>query len=64
MNECFWVENLEKSVNLSLWIDPPNQPKDDFGTFTGKLELKLNKIFDNNPFLVAALGDFNAKSDP
>ena len=49
---------------MSLWIDPPNQPKDDFGTFTGKLELKLNKIFDNNPFLVAALGDFNAKSDP
>ena len=37
--------------------------KDDFETFTGKLELALAKIFESNLFLVTVLEDFNAKSD-
>ena len=36
--------------------------KDDFETFTGNLELSLDKIFDDNPSLVVAW-KFNAKSD-
>ena len=39
----------------------PNQSQDEFETFTNKLELILDKIFETNPFLVIALGDFNAK---
>lgn len=39
-----------------------NQSNDDFKTFPGKSELTLDKVFDNNLFLVAALGDFKAKS--
>lgn len=41
----------------------PSQWKYGFETFTSKLELILDKIFDKNPFLVIALKDFNAKSD-
>ena len=41
----------------------PSHLKDDFEIFIGKLELTFNKVFDNNPFLVVALEDFNAKSD-
>ena len=39
----------------------PNQSQDEFETFTNNLELILDKIFETNPFLVIALGDFNTK---
>lgn len=35
----------------------------DLKTFAVKLELAQNKTFDNNPFLVFELGDFQAKWD-
>ena len=39
----------------------PNQSQDEFETFTKNLELILDNIFETNPFLVIALGDFNTK---
>ena len=39
----------------------PNQSQDEFETFANNLELILDKIFETNPFLVTALGDFKAK---
>ena len=38
-----------------------NQPQDWIETFTNNIELIVDKIFVTNPFLVIALGDFNAK---
>ena len=39
-----------------------SQSQDDAKTFTNNLELILYKIFETNPLLDIALGDFNAKS--
>ena len=47
---------------ISLYRSP-SQSKDEFKTFTRKLEPTLDKTFNNNPFIVITLGDFNAKSD-
>ena len=41
----------------------PSQSKDDFETFLCKLEFTLNKILENNPFLVVPVGYFNTKLD-
>ena len=38
-----------------------SQSQDDAKTFTNNLELILYKIFETNPLLDIALGDFNAK---
>ena len=38
-----------------------NQSQDELETFTNNLELILDKIFETNPFLVIALGNFNTK---
>ena len=39
----------------------PNQCQDSLETFTNNLGLILAKVFEKNPFLVIAPGDFNAK---
>ena len=46
---------------LYLCIDHLINPKCVFETFTNKLELILDKIFETDPFFVIALGDFNAE---
>ena len=40
----------------------PSQSQDLFESFKENLELNLESAVQNNPFLVALLGDFNAKS--
>ena len=60
---CFEIKFGGKICKIITFLRSPSQSKDDFDTFTGKLELTLDNIFDNNPFLVVGLGDFNAKSD-
>ena len=67
------VQYLQKSTCFELKIDnktcyflslyrSPNQSQDDSETFTENLELNLVNLVQRNPFLVVAIGDFNAKS--
>ena len=39
----------------------PSQSQDDFLSFSQNFELTLEKLSENNPYLVVAIGDFNAK---
>ena len=64
LQECI---NLELTVgeNLCSFIVPyrsPSQTHDDFENFMKHFELNIDKINKKNPFLFAALGDLNAKS--
>ena len=67
------IHDLQECLNLEIKIKDklrtfislyrsPNQSQDDFESFINNLELKLDSIMVNNPFLTAVLGDFNAKS--
>ena len=63
MHECF-VFKLKvgyKSCKIVYLYRSTNQCQDEFESFTNNLELILDKIFETNPFLVTAQGDFNAK---
>ena len=51
-NKFFKIVSLYRS---------PNQSQDEFETFINNFELILDKLFETNPFLVIALGDFNTK---
>ena len=46
---------------LLLFIDLQVKLKDDFLPFSQNFELTLEKLSENNPDLLAAIGDFNAK---
>ena len=37
--------------------------QDEFEIFLKNFELTLDKIHENNPFMIVVLGDFNAKSN-
>lgn len=63
MNLLFLNKKWGKRSVKYNFVKTPSQWKYGFETFTSKLELILDKIFDKNPFLVIALKDFNAKSD-
>ena len=40
----------------------PSQTQDEFENFSDNLELNLGTLSQKNPFLVVAIGNFNAKS--
>ena len=40
----------------------PIQSQDDFETFTDNFEMTLEILSQKSPFLITAIGDFNAKS--
>ena len=40
----------------------PNQSEDDFENFCNNFELTLDVVSSTKPFLIVAIGDFNAKS--
>ena len=63
LQECivFELKIVDKLCKIVSLYRSPNQYQDEFETFTNNLELILDKIFETNPFLVIALGDFNAK---
>ena len=46
---------------ISLYISP-NQSLEEFETFADNLDLNLDTISKNNPFLIVLLGNLNAKS--
>ena len=67
------IQYLQECINFHLIISDrlchfimlyrsPNQSHDEFNSFIKSLELNLDKATTYNPFLVVALGDFNAKS--
>ena len=41
----------------------PSKTNDKFESFLDNFELTLDKIHEENPFMISALGDFNAKSN-
>ena len=40
----------------------PSQKQDEFQEFKSNLEINLDALSANNPFLTVMIGDFNAKS--
>ena len=67
------IKYLQECINLELVIvknlysfiilhQLPSQTHDNFKTFMENLELNLDEINKENPFLTVTLGDFNSKS--
>ena len=53
----------DKLCNFVALYRSPSQSQDEFEKFAKNLELNLDTISANNPFLTVVLGDFNAKSN-
>ena len=64
LQECLIVEILigVKSCNFISLYQSPSQSSDSFEEFADNLQLSLDKISNQNPFLTVVLGDFNTKS--
>ena len=64
LQECinFEMKIGDKVCNFISLYRSPSQTLDDFETFSKNFELNLENIVHRNPFLVVAIGDFNAKS--
>ena len=64
LNECitFVIKLGDKICNFVSLYRSPNQSEDDFKNFCNDFELTLDAVSANNPFLIVAIGDFNAKS--
>ena len=60
-NICFELIISDKACNFLSLYRSPSQSQD-FETFTEDLELNLENLVQKNPFLVVAMGYFNAKS--
>ena len=52
----------EKLCNFTALFCSPSQSQDDFEIFLENIELNLDTILANNPFLTVVLGDFSVKS--
>ena len=51
-----------KICNVISLYRSSNQTTDNFDCILDNLKLNLDAMTDNNPFLVVAVGDFNARS--
>ena len=62
--ECinFEIRTGEKLCSFLSLYRSPSQTGDIFEIFVDNFELTLDTIFNKNPFLTVALGDFNAKA--
>ena len=60
-NKCITIKikTGDKICNFVSLFRSPNQSKDDFEKFCDNFELTLDVILTTNPFLIAAIGDFN-----
>ena len=67
------IQYLQECINFKLNIGgkmcnflslyrSPSQTQDKFEKFIDNLELTLETLFQNNPFLIVLIGDLNAKS--
>ena len=52
----------DKICNFVALYRSPSQSQDDFETFADNFEMTLELLAQKNPFLLTAIGDFNAKS--
>ena len=64
LQECLIFEILigEKSCTFISLCRSPSQSSDSLVEFSDSLQLSLDKINNQNPFLTIVLGDFNTKS--
>ena len=64
LDECinFELKIGDKLCNFVALYRSPSQTQDEFEKFSDNLELNLGTLSQKNPFLVVAIGDFNAKS--
>lgn len=64
LQECinFEIKIGDKVCHFISLYRSPSQTSDEFETFTNNLESNLETVSLRQPFLIAALGDFNAKS--
>ena len=64
VNECinFELKIGDKLCTLVALYRSPSQSQDKFETFIYNFELNLETLSRKNPFLLVAIGDFNAKS--
>ena len=67
------ISNLDEFINFEVSIAnkicrfiqlyrSPSQKQDEFQEFKSNLEMNLDALSTNNPFLTVMIGDFNAKS--
>ena len=64
LNECinFEINIGGKMCNFLCLYRSPSQTRDTFEGFADNLQLTLDTLNNNNPFLIVAIGDFNAKT--
>ena len=64
LNECinFEIRIGGKLCSFLFLYRSPSQTRDIFETFADNFELTLDTIVNKNPFLIVALGNFNAKT--
>ena len=64
LNECINFELIigDKTCNFVVLYRSPSQSQDVFENFCESFERTLDNLAQNNPFLLVAIGDFNAKS--
>ena len=65
LQECinFEIKIGDKLCNFVALYQSPSQSQDEFVKFAKNLELNLDTVSANNPFLTVVLGDFNAESN-
>ena len=54
---------LQKGCKFICLYRSPSQTNGEFESFLKNFELTLDKIHEDNPFMISVLGDFNAKSN-
>ena len=64
LNKCIHFEKIigGKLCSFLCLYRSPSQTWDIFETFADNFELTLDSIINKNPFLIVALGDFDAKT--
>ena len=64
LNECinFELRTGDKTCNFVVFYRSPSQSQDVSERFYENIERTLDNLAQNNPFVLVAIGDFNAKS--
>ena len=55
-------KNKKKISEINLPLQIPKSTNDESESFLKNFELTLDKIHEENPFIISVLGDFSAKS--
>ena len=63
LNECivFDIKLGDKICSFVVLYRSPSQSSDEFESFSKNLELTLDRVMKNTPYMMVLLGDFNAK---